>query len=391
MILKILLRVLFVAFTVTFAVYTYVYSAGDTVDYTVAVLYGLTALLISILLVLWEWRFQRGLVREFVAVIFGVAGGLIVTLMLIIIALLFSLSGKVVNSPSIDVGTAFVDALWNIQPYIPLMLAACLYLGITVVVQTRGDFRFLLPYIDFSQRGTQEGGIILDTSAIIDGRILDICSARIITSPIIIPDYVVRELQFIADSRDRLKRDRGRRGLDMLAKLQKLEDVRVVLRETDSTPGAPVDEELVRSAKELHARILTTDFNLNKVSQLEGIIVVNVNDLANAVKPVVLPGETLTIKIIREGQQTDQGVGYLDDGTMVVVENGLKRIGQDVEIVITGSTQTSAGRMIFGRPSDEPAPEGTTHIRRRQSAGVRRGDTDTYKRNDGGTRDETDS
>lgn len=363
--LPILIRVLFAVFVMTFATYLFSYTGASDEGFEAAALrFGLISILIASVVVVWEWRFQRNLVRELVAVIFGIVAGTFAAGLLLAIALLFMVPHQVTVLGETDLSQALINSLIAVQIWIPILLASCLYIGITVVLQTRGDFRFLVPYIDFSQRGTQEGGILLDTSAVIDGRILDVARTQIISAPLIIPDYVVRELQTIADSSDKLKRDRGRRGLDMLQKLRKLEGARVVIRETEAPVGAPVDKELVRTAKELNGRILTTDFNLNKVSQLEGITVINLNDLSNALKPVVLPGEELRLKVIREGQEQNQGVGYLDDGTMVVVEFGRDRIGQEVDLVITGSIQTSAGRMIFGRPIDVPSD--TVRMARRQ-------------------------
>ncbi len=350
MILKTLLRLLFVAIVSAFAVNAYaVITPNEEWNQTIAGIYAAIAAVVAVALVLFEWRFQRQIVRELVAVAFGLATGLIVTLLIMLIAICFFLP-----SASGDVFTAFSYAFSRVQPVIPLLLCGCCYIGVTVVLGTRDDFRFLLPYIDFSQRGTQEGGFILDTSAIIDGRIADVCTTSIIGAPLIIPDFVIRELQTIADSSDRLKRLRGRRGLDIVGRLRKMDNIRVSVRQTDAPLNSPVDLELVRCAKELNGRIVTTDFNLNKVSQIEGLSVINVNDLANALKPAVLPGERLTLKIIRAGQEPGQGVGYLEDGTMVVVDDARPLIGQTVTASITGSIQTSAGRMIFGRIEDKP-------------------------------------
>jgi uncharacterized protein YacL len=190
--------------------------------------------------------------------------------------------------------------------------------------------------------------MILDTSVIIDGRIADVIDTKIIDTPIIVPQFVLNELQQVADSQDKLKRNRGRRGLDILNRLRKAKGVQVQDVELPDVTG--VDAKLVRLAKNLDARIVTTDFNLNKVAQVQGVEVVNVNDVANALRPVVLQGEKLTVKVIRTGESQGQGVGYLDDGTMVVAEECANRIGQQVELTVTNVLQTSAGRLIFGRP-----------------------------------------
>lgn len=191
---------------------------------------------------------------------------------------------------------------------------------------------------------------ILDTSVIIDGRIADICKTGFIEGVLVIPEFVLEELQRIADSSDLLRRNRGRRGLDILNKIQKELNVQVWIYEGDFEDCAEVDSKLVRLAKLLHAKVVTNDFNLNKVCELQGVPVLNVNDLANAVKPIVLPGEEIVVHVIKDGKEFGQGVAYLDDGTMIVVEGGREYIGSRVEVMVTSVLQTSAGRMIFARP-----------------------------------------
>ncbi|GGE01263.1 putative PIN and TRAM-domain containing protein YacL [Paenibacillus nasutitermitis] len=190
---------------------------------------------------------------------------------------------------------------------------------------------------------------ILDTSVIIDGRIADICKTGFIEGTLVIPEFVLEELQHIADSSDLLKRNRGRRGLDILNKIQKELDVRVLIYEGDMEEGE-VDSKLVKLAKVLHGKVVTNDFNLNKVCELQGVSVLNINDLANAVKPVVLPGEEIVVQVIKDGKEHGQGVAYLDDGTMIVVEGGRDYIGSTMEVLVTSVLQTSAGRMIFAKP-----------------------------------------
>ncbi len=353
--LSALLRILFVVFVPSVAIkaLTMVYGE-DKLSPSEVYAYIAVSTVFAIAVVIYEWRFQKEIVRDLVAIVFGTATGLMVSVLIVMIAVAFFLPSSVTLSGSpLPLSEAFTQAFWRVQPWIPLILLACCYIAITVVLQTKGDFRFLVPYIDFSQRSTQEGGLLLDTSAIIDGRIVSICKTRIISVPLVIPDYVIRELQTLSDSTNKVKRMRGRRGLDIVADLQKSDSLRVVIRETEVPPGRPVDEELVATAKEINARIVTTDFNLNKVSRIEGVVVVNINDLANAMKPTVMPGEQLQLKIIKPGQEAGQGVGYLEDGTMVVVEEAKKHIGQTIIIDITGQIQTSAGRMIFGKPAEE--------------------------------------
>lgn len=196
----------------------------------------------------------------------------------------------------------------------------------------------------------QEEPKILDTSVIIDGRIADICKTGFIQGTLVIPEFVLEELQHIADSSDLLKRNRGRRGLDILNKIQKELDVDVVIYEGDFDDVQEVDSKLVKLAKLLDGHVITNDFNLNKVCELQGVSVLNINDLANAIKPVVLPGEEIAVQVIKDGKEYGQGVAYLDDGTMIVVEGGREHIGSTVEVLVTSVLQTSAGRMIFAKP-----------------------------------------
>lgn len=191
---------------------------------------------------------------------------------------------------------------------------------------------------------------ILDTSVIIDGRIADICKTGFIEGILVIPEFVLEELQHIADSSDLLKRNRGRRGLDILNKIQKELDVKVLIYEGDFEEISEVDSKLVRLAKVLEGKVVTNDYNLNKVCELQGVAVLNINDLANAVKPVVLPGEEIVVQVIKDGKEHGQGVAYLDDGTMIVVEGGRDFIGTTLEVLVTSVLQTSAGRMIFAKP-----------------------------------------
>lgn len=192
---------------------------------------------------------------------------------------------------------------------------------------------------------------VLDTSVIIDGRILEIVATGFLEGPFILPRFILNELQAIADSSDPTRRTKGRRGLDIINEIRQLSDVTVQILEVslkDFDVGS-VDEGLVALARELNAKVVTTDYNLNKVAQIQGISVLNVNELSNALKPTLLPGEAITVDVLREGKEPQQGVGYLDDGTMIVVEDGESFIGKRVEVVVTSMLQTSAGRMVFGR------------------------------------------
>jgi uncharacterized protein YacL len=235
----------------------------------------------------------------------------------------------------------------------------CCYLSISFILQTKDDIRFVIPYVEFSKQSRGSRPLLLDTSVIIDGRIADIADTRIIDAPLLIPRFVLQELQTIADSSDKLKRNRGRRGLDMLNKLQTNDKIEIKISDArlpSVEEAGDVDQKLVELAKKIDGRVVTNDYNLNKIAQLRGVEVININDLANAMKPVLMPGEALTVKIIKPGEEAGQGVGYLEDGTMVVAENSREKINQEVTLTVTSVLQTSAGRMIFGRPEGEPLP-----------------------------------
>ncbi len=230
------------------------------------------------------------------------------------------------------------------------------YLGLHLGIQRREDllaaFPRLAERLGRDRRTRRAGGApkILDTSVIIDGRIADICQAGFLEGPLLVPRSVLAELQRIADAGDPLRRNRGRRGLEILQMMQKQFQGMQIYEEGDPRPGEAVDAQLIRLAKTVGGAIVTNDYNLNKVAELQGVRVLNVNELANAIKPVMLPGEELSVHLIRDGKEAGQGVGYLDDGTMIVVEGGKKHIGETLDAVVTSVLQTVAGRMIFARP-----------------------------------------
>lgn len=199
---------------------------------------------------------------------------------------------------------------------------------------------------------TKSSAKVLDTSVIIDGRIFDLCKTGFIEGTLVIPSFVLDELRHISDSSDSLKRNRGRRGLDILNKIQKELEVETEIWEGDFKEIAEVDSKLLKLAQKLGGKVITNDFNLNKVAEFQGVPVLNINDLANAIKPVVLPGEEMKIVVIKDGKESSQGIGYLDDGTMIVVEGGKKFIGEEIFIIVTSVLQTSAGRMIFAKPKE---------------------------------------
>ncbi|MFA5537467.1 MAG: PIN/TRAM domain-containing protein [Bacillota bacterium] len=244
-----------------------------------------------------------------------------------------------------------------VGPYLSIVASLILgYLGWSMGTKKREDLTSFFS----SWRGSKDrtGKIIekphhfkiLDTSVIIDGRIADICKSGFIDGTLLIPNFVLEELQHIADSSDALKRNRGRRGLDILNRIRKELDVKVKIEEKDFPEIQEVDSKLVRLAQVLNGDIITNDYNLNKVAELQGVKVLNINELANAIRPVVLPGEEMEVQVIKDGKEIGQGIGYLDDGTMIVVENGRRFIGQTIPVVVTSVLQTAAGRMIFGKP-----------------------------------------
>jgi uncharacterized protein YacL len=248
-------------------------------------------------------------------------------------------------------GTALnPEGRWT--PWIILSMSMVLcYACISILLQTKDDFRFIIPYVEFAKEIKGLKPYVLDTSVAIDGRIADVVETRIIDNQLVMPQFVVAELQGIADSSDKMKRGRGRRGLDILNRLRSDPKVDLVIydRELPEFAGQPVDQKLVLLAKHLDGKVVTNDYNLNKVARLHNVGVINLNDLSNALKPIFLPGESVEVRIIKPGEEPAQGVGYLEDGTMVVIEGGRDHIGENVHALVTSVLQTSAGRMVFGR------------------------------------------
>ena len=286
--------------------------------------------------------FQRKSLSSISAVCFGLVVGFLASL-------LFGQALRIVANTLNILPSDPTDAERVFRPIALMLMVVFCYLGVSLILQTKDDFRFVIPYIEFRRETRGGRPLVLDTSVIIDGRIADIAAAGIIDNVLVVPRFVLNELQSIADSPDKLKRNRGRRGLDVLKKLQSNENIDVEIHEDTFPDIEEVDNKLLMLARKLEGRIITNDYNLNKIAQLHDVEVVNVNDLANAMKPVVLPGEQMSVRIVKPGEEAGQGVGYLDDGTMVVVEQGRDRIGEDVALTVTSVLQTSAGRMIFGR------------------------------------------
>ncbi len=301
--------------------------------------------------------------RSKVALLSGTFFGLMVgiavayALSFVIRLLIQQWHGEGLNGKALDAFVARQDAL---RQFITMMVGVVTcYLSISFVLQTKDDFRFVIPYVEFRKQAKGMRPIVLDTSALIDGRIEAIAATGVFDSQLVVPRFVLEELQAVADSGDKLKRNRGRRGLEVLTRLREADHTETIIYEghfRDEATISGVDEKLLALTKELNGRVLTNDYNLNKVAQLREVEVININDLSNALRPIVLPGEKLTVRLIKPGEGAGQGVGYMPDGTMVVVEQGRSRLNEEVELVVTSALQTSAGRMIFGRPVDGAAP-----------------------------------
>ncbi len=312
------------------------------------------SLVIGVLVMIGDFVAPRKKLSVFAGTFFGLLVGIVLAYALSfvtqpLVALLFESSAK---SDLFSGGTRQMEALTQ---YLNLIIGAITcYLAMSFVLQTKDDFRFIVPYVEFAKQTKGNRPIVLDTSAIIDGRVRDVAATGVFDSQMIIPRFVLAELQALADSADNLKRKKGRRGLDIVARLQELKRMDIVIHEAShlDVKETKVDDLVVILAKELNARVMTTDINLNKVAQLGGVDVININDLANAVKSEALPGETMRAHITQQGKEPHQGVGFLDDGTMIVIEQADKFVGQDVDFVVTNSRQTSNGKMIFGRMSD---------------------------------------
>ncbi len=278
------------------------------------------------------------------SVYFGMIVGLFLTYV-ISIAL-----GPVFEPTSADPEWTVTLATMKSLVMLPIGLISC-YLCISLLWQTKDDFRLIIPYVEFSKETKGIKPYLLDTSVIIDGRIADIIETGVIDNRLIMPRFVLNELQNIADSSDKMRRSRGRRGLDVLNRLRTSSKVDFLIyeRELPEMVGEPVDQKLLILARHLGGKVVTGDYNLNKVARLQNVPVINLNEVANSLKPVFLPGDKIVIKVVKQGEDPAQGIGYLDDGTMVVVEDGREFIGEQIQIVVTSMLQTNAGRMVFGR------------------------------------------
>jgi uncharacterized protein YacL len=288
--------------------------------------------LVGLVIVLFEWKLRmmslKRLIGAAIGSTLGIAGGY-----------LFALVIRNSIPPS------------NTQSFLQILVMLLMsYMGL-IVGANKGDLLNLaaLGGIFGGEKQSKKSYKILDTSVIIDGRIADIAETGFLDGIIVTPQFVLRELQLVADSADSLKRNRGRRGLDILQRLQKVANLTIQIVEDDFPSVREVDLKLIELAKVYEGKIITNDFNLNKVAQLQGVEVLNINELANSLKPIVLPGETMRVFILKEGKEYNQGVAYLDDGTMVVVDNARKMIGKTIDVSVTSVLQTTAGKMIFGK------------------------------------------
>lgn len=306
---------------------------------------ALIGLFLGFMIALFVINIEEAIRKVSLRIIFGGVVGMIIGLL---IAFLLAY------------GLNFVSNIMEKQQVVPwiytLLTGIMAYLGLLIGSKKIEEFSF------FGLGQPKDSGDyrILDTSVIIDGRIADISDTGFLQGNLIVPRFVLDELQYIADSSDSMKRSRGRRGLDILNRMQRSVGINIEISDQDFPKLKGVDAKLVALAKKINAKIVTNDFNLNKVAELQGIRILNVNELANALKPVVLPGETMTVKIIKEGKETGQGVAYLDDGTMIVVDNAQKHQGSNVEVLVTSVLQTTAGRMIFSELKGV-APEKKTY------------------------------
>ena len=282
-------------------------------------------------------------IAAFAGIILGVSIGLVIGLAFGLFLEMILETYKLANE----------SAIMKAKPTIVWVTTVlCCYWSVTFVMKTKDSFKFIIPYVEFSKQSKGIRPFVLDSSVIIDGRIADIASTKIFNSPFIIPRFIINELQTIADSADKIKRNRGRRGLDIVAKLQENPNIDVEIMDVDMSTkerAEPTDLQLVTAARRLEGKLMTNDYNLNKVATVRGTEVININELAKSLKIVVIPGEEMDVYLVKAGDQSGQAVGYLDDGTMVVVENGKQFIGKEQRVMVTSALQTSAGRMVFAK------------------------------------------
>lgn len=346
-----LIRGCYVALIIAIAIFAFMFffsehEPGEGPYVVQGVIAAISVLVIGSLVIFTDLREPNKQITTISAVYFGLLLGLL-------LGWLFSLALEPIIQ-SIGLKLAIAKQTQLILLMRVLISVICCYVAISTLLQTKDEFRFIIPYVEFSKQVKGGRPLVLDTSVIIDGRIADVCDTRLVDATLLVPRFVLQELQSIADSSDKMKRNRGRRGLDILKRLQSNPKIELQMHdgnvpELRTADRIRVDERLVILAKSIGARVVTNDFNLNKIAQLQGVDVINLNEVANALKTVALPGEYLNVRVVKPGDQPGQGVGYLDDGTMVVVEQGRNQVGQEIAMVVTSVLQTPAGRMIFGR------------------------------------------
>ena len=322
--------------------------SNSEIDDRIGLVVLIVALLLCVGVCVGDWLIKRKRIDFVTTVYFGLVVGLMLTALVGVI--LVPMFRGIENDSNFKnwAGISPESLRFFVTSLVGLSLC---YLSISILWQTKDDFRFIIPYVEFAKDVKGAKPYILDTSVVIDGRIADIVDTGIIDNQLIMPRFILQELQGIADSSDKMRRSRGRRGLDVLNKLRTNEtvDFKVYDRELPEMKNEPVDMKLLILARHLEGKVVTGDFNLNKVAKLQNVPVINLNEIANAFKPVFLPGEVVKVKIVKPGESNTQGVGYLDDGTMIVIEEGRNYIGKDVVITVTSMLQTSAGRMVFGK------------------------------------------
>lgn len=307
------------------------YQVGDVNNFPI-LWTSAAGLFFGVLIIILEAGMRGISVRGLSSAVFGLILGLIISkLMTAALFALFPLD----------------KSMRDITAY--LLTLSFSYLGVAIALRGRDEFNLIIPYVKFRRQDEKADTVVLDTSVIVDGRIVDILKTSFLDARLIVPRFVLRELQIIADSSDSIKRQRGRRGLEILRLIQEDSRFTLIVHEEDFPDVRDVDAKLVKLAKLLEAKIFTVDFNLNRISELQGVPVLNINELANALKSVVLPGEKIEVKLMKEGKEHNQAIAYLEDGTMVVVEDARRLIGQSAEVTITSVLQTQAGRMVFAK------------------------------------------
>jgi uncharacterized protein YacL len=309
------------------------YSIGLAVGRPEGIL--LLGIFLSFAVILAEWFVSRGPIALISSIVFGSLIGMLFATIAV------SIVGLAVEK---EVMAEIRDGLTG------ALIVAFSYLGIAFIYNSREKFNLIVPYVEFRKEQKGVSPIVLDTSVVIDGRVADIVRTGIVDGPLVVPQLVLRELHQIADSGDRLKRERGRLGLETLNRLRADPEADVRIQDLGvEDDDRPVDEQLVRIAKTVHGRLMTMDYNLNRLAGVEGIRVINLNELSNAVKPIAVPDERLAVKLVKRGEQPGQAVGYLPDGTMVIVEDAGQLIGQEVEVVVRNAITRPTGRMIFAQ------------------------------------------